>query len=207
MATGAGKTYTVVNASYRLLKHAGARRVLFLVDRNNLGKQARAEYARFETPDDFSKFAELYNVQRLTSTTLLDLASVVISTVQRLYAMLRGQELPAEDADPEFDDYDSITEAVELEYNAAIPPETFDLMRQRTGMPYEVDIEPSWAVEAALDPRALVDDGRSRTGLSIRVIGLSPSCPAADGDPRGAVPVVISGACYGTACRKLAGCD
>jgi type I restriction enzyme R subunit len=127
MATGAGKTYTVVNASYRLLEHAGARRVLFLVDRNNLGKQARAEYARFETPDDFSKFAELYNVQRLTSTTLLDSASIVISTVQRLYAMLRGEELPPEDDSPEFDDYD-INEAVELEYNAAIPPETFDLV-------------------------------------------------------------------------------
>jgi type I restriction enzyme R subunit len=117
----------VVNASYRLLKHAGARRVLFLVDRNNLGKQARAEYARFETPDDFSKFAELYNVQRLTSTTLLESASVVISTVQRLYAMLRGEELPPEDGEPEFDDYD-INEAVELEYNAAVPPETFDLI-------------------------------------------------------------------------------
>ncbi|MDQ2883110.1 MAG: DEAD/DEAH box helicase family protein [Actinomycetota bacterium] len=127
MATGAGKTYTVVNASYRLLKHAGARRVLFLVDRNNLGKQARAEYSRFETPDDFSKFADLYNVQRLTSTALLESASVVISTVQRLYAMLRGEELPAEDDDPEFDDY-NINEAVDLEYNAAIPPETFDLI-------------------------------------------------------------------------------
>jgi type I restriction enzyme R subunit len=126
MATGAGKTYTVVNASYRLLKYAGVRKGLFLVDRNNLGKQARAEYARFETPDDFSKFAELYNVQRLTSTTLLDSASVVISTVQRLYAMLRGQELP-EDEDPDFDDYD-IDEAIELEYNAAIPPETFELI-------------------------------------------------------------------------------
>jgi hypothetical protein len=53
-----------------------------------------------------------------------------------------------------------------------------------------VDIEPSWAVEAALDPRALVDDGRSRTGLSIRVIGLALSCPAANGDPHGAVLVV-----------------
>ena len=126
MATGAGKTYTVVNASYRLLKHAGARRVLFLVDRNNLDKQARAEYSRFETPDDFSKFSQLYNVQRLTSTTLLESASVVISTVQRLYAMLRGQELP-EDDDPDFDDY-NINEAVELEYNAALPPETFDLI-------------------------------------------------------------------------------
>ncbi|MGH3857860.1 MAG: DEAD/DEAH box helicase family protein, partial [Pseudonocardiaceae bacterium] len=127
MATGAGKTYTVVNASYRLLKHAGARRVLFLVDRNNLGRQAKAEYTRFETPDDHSKFAELYNVQRLTSTTLLDSASIVISTVQRLYRMLRGEELPPEDDDPDLDDYD-IDEAVDLGYNAAIPPETFDLV-------------------------------------------------------------------------------
>ena len=62
--------------------------------------------------------------------------------------------------------------------------------RRRTGARHEVDIEPSWAVEVALDPRALVDDGRSRTGLSIRVIGLAPSCPAMDGDPRGAVIVV-----------------
>jgi type I restriction enzyme R subunit len=127
MATGAGKTYTVVNASYRLRQHTGARRVLFLVDRNNLGKQAKAEYSRFETPDDFSKFAQLYNVQRLTSTTLLESASVVISTVQRLYAMLHGEEMPPEDDDPEFDDY-NIDEAVELEYNAALPPETFDLI-------------------------------------------------------------------------------
>lgn len=37
MATGAGKTYTVVAESYRLLKYAGANRILFLVDRNNLG--------------------------------------------------------------------------------------------------------------------------------------------------------------------------
>ena len=127
MATGAGKTYTVVSASYRLLKHAGARKVLFLVDRNNLGRQAKAEYTRFETPDDHAKFAELYNVQRLTSTTLLESASIVISTVQRLYAMLRGEELPPEEDDPEFDDYD-IDEAVELEYNATLPPETFDLI-------------------------------------------------------------------------------
>ncbi|MGH3719229.1 MAG: hypothetical protein ACRDRI_10420 [Pseudonocardiaceae bacterium] len=62
--------------------------------------------------------------------------------------------------------------------------------RRRTGVPHEVDIEPSWVVEAALDPRALVDDGRSRTGLSIRLIGLAPSCPAVDGDSRGAVLVV-----------------
>src|SRR5207245_3960842 len=35
MATGSGKTYTAVNFVYRLIKLAGARRVLFLVDRGN----------------------------------------------------------------------------------------------------------------------------------------------------------------------------
>jgi type I restriction enzyme R subunit len=39
MATGSGKTYTAVNFVYRLIKLAGARRVLFLVDRGNLGDQ------------------------------------------------------------------------------------------------------------------------------------------------------------------------
>ena len=40
MATGAGKTFTAANVCYRLVRHAGARRILFLVDRANLGRQA-----------------------------------------------------------------------------------------------------------------------------------------------------------------------
>ena len=38
MATGAGKTYTSCAFIYRLITYAGARRVLFLVDRANLGR-------------------------------------------------------------------------------------------------------------------------------------------------------------------------
>ena len=38
MATGSGKTYTAANISYRLIKHANASRILFLVDRANLGR-------------------------------------------------------------------------------------------------------------------------------------------------------------------------
>ena len=70
MATGAGKTFTAANAAYRLIKHAKASRVLFLVDRANLGRQTLKEFQQFSTPDDGRKFTELYNVQRLTSSKL-----------------------------------------------------------------------------------------------------------------------------------------
>jgi type I restriction enzyme, R subunit len=125
MATGAGKTFTMVTEAYRLLRHAGAKRVLFLVDRNNLGRQAQSEFENFKTPEDGTPFGELYNVQRLRSGVVLDSTHVVISTVQRLYRMLRGEELPDDERDD--DDY-QVDDAVEVEYSAAVPPETFDLV-------------------------------------------------------------------------------
>jgi type I restriction enzyme, R subunit len=90
MATGSGKTYTAVNFVYRLIKLAGARRVLFLVDRGNLGDQTLKEFQQFVTPDDGRKFTELYNVQHLQSAQLDHVSRVCISTIQRLYSMLRG---------------------------------------------------------------------------------------------------------------------
>lgn len=98
MATGSGKTFTAVNFVYRLIRHADARRVLFLVDRNNLGRQAHTEFTNFITPDDGRKFEDLYNIQHLTGKTIDPVNRVVISTIQRLYAMLRDEELE-EDAD------------------------------------------------------------------------------------------------------------
>ncbi len=89
MATGAGKTLTACAFTYRLIKHAGARNVLFLVDRANLGRQALAEFHQFVTPDTGRKFTELYNVQHLTSNQLDPVARVTICTIQRLYAILR----------------------------------------------------------------------------------------------------------------------
>ncbi|MDA0632532.1 DEAD/DEAH box helicase family protein [Nonomuraea sp. MCN248] len=128
MATGAGKTYTAVTSSYRLLKHAGAFRVLFLVDRNNLGKQALTEFTNYLTPDDGRKFSELFNVQRLAGSDMLGSSKVVISTVQRLYAMLKGRDVPSPDAEyEEYDSYD-VDEVVGVEYNPDVPPETFDLI-------------------------------------------------------------------------------
>ncbi|CAL9519818.1 DEAD/DEAH box helicase family protein [Streptomyces sp. enrichment culture] len=129
MATGAGKTYTVVNESYRLLKHAGAKRILFLVDRNNLGSQAATEFENFDTPDDGRKFTELYVVQRLAGDTVLGSAHVVVSTVQRLWLALTGRDVPSADSeDAALDRYDLVDEPVEVGYNADLPPESFDLI-------------------------------------------------------------------------------
>ena len=96
MATGSGKTFTAANVSYRLIKHADARRILFLVDRANLGRQTLKEFQGFTTPDDGRKFTELYNVQQLGSNTIDPVSRVAISTIQRVYSILRG--------DAEFDE-------------------------------------------------------------------------------------------------------
>ena len=126
MATGAGKTFTAVTSSYRLIKHANAARVLFLVDRNNLGEQAHDEFDRYVPRDDGRRFGEIYNVQRLAGSTVLGSTNVLISTIQRLYMLLQGQDIP--DADDDSDDEDETTSPVDVIYNADIPPETFDLI-------------------------------------------------------------------------------
>jgi len=126
MATGAGKTYTAVTSSYRLLKHGGFRRVLFLVDRNNLGDQTLREFQNYATPDDGRRFTELYNVDKLTGAGMVGSSHVVISTIQRVYAALHGRQVADVD-DPNIDDYTPDT-PVEVVYNQQMPPEAFDLV-------------------------------------------------------------------------------
>jgi len=128
MATGAGKTYTAANVAYRLIKEAGAKRILFLVDRSNLGRQTLTEFKQFSTPDDGRKFTELYNVQHLDTNRIDDVAKVTITTVQRLYSILRGEAV----FDPELEDA-SGSEAVpsrpvEVSYNPDVPIEHYDVI-------------------------------------------------------------------------------
>ncbi len=132
MATGSGKTFTAVNFVYRLIKHAKAKRVLFLVDRNNLGRQTFKEFDQFVTPDDGRKLTELYNVQHLQSNVLDDVSKVHITTIQRLFSMLCGE--------PEFDPENeeaSLWETggaldsqppKEVCYNPRIPVEYYDFI-------------------------------------------------------------------------------
>lgn len=126
MATGAGKTFTAVTSAYRLIKYAGASRVLFLVDRNNLGEQAESEFANYVPRDDGRRFGEIYNVQRLAGRTVLGSTNVAISTIQRLYLLLQGQDVP--DTDDDSDGDEELTAPVDVAYNPLIPPETFDLI-------------------------------------------------------------------------------
>lgn len=129
MATGSGKTYAAVNSVYRLIKNAKARRVLFLVDRKTLGEQALNEFRQFSTPDDGRKFTELYNVQHMTSNTLDKSCMVCISTIQRMYSMLKGEEIDEELEDQSSFEYEPIdTEPLEIEYNPDIPIEYFDFI-------------------------------------------------------------------------------
>ncbi|MFQ5681909.1 MAG: DEAD/DEAH box helicase family protein [Candidatus Binatia bacterium] len=130
MATGSGKTFTAVNFSYRLIKNAGARRVLFLVDRGNLGEQTFKEFDQFVSPVNNYKFTEEFIVQHLKRNVLDDSSRVVISTVQRLYSMLKGEAEPPPDLDDlRIDAAESLyKEPLPVEYNPSLPIETFDFI-------------------------------------------------------------------------------
>ena len=128
MATGSGKTYTAISSIYRLLKHADAKRVLFLVDTRNLGEQAEQEFMAYVPGDDNRKFTELYNVQRLKSSFVARDSQVCISTIQRVYSLLKGQELDesAEETNPE--ELVQPKQPMPVVYNENIPPEFFDFI-------------------------------------------------------------------------------
>lgn len=130
MATGVGKTYTAVSFIYWLIKIAGAKRVLFLVDRKNLGEQTEKEFQQYVTPDDGRKFTELYNVQLLSSNTIAPVNKVCITTIQRLYSMLRGEaEFEAENEEKsQFDDLEENQNPKDVVYNSKIPLEMFDFI-------------------------------------------------------------------------------
>ena len=130
MATGAGKTFTACNFSYRLIKHAGAKRILFLVDRSNLGRQTLTEFQQFSPPGEGENFDKLYITQHLQRNNIDRNSKVVITTIQRLYSMLRGEEL--DEADEEASSFEvwknADGEIPPVGYNSAIPIETFDFI-------------------------------------------------------------------------------
>ena len=129
MATGAGKTFTAITSVYRLLKFGGAKRILFLVDTRNLGKQAHQEFMAYTPPDDGRKFTELYNVQRLASPTIDPHSQVCISTIQRMYSILSGEPIDESAEDISLNEVQQTKNQEKLvHYNPAVPIETFDFI-------------------------------------------------------------------------------
>lgn len=128
MATGAGKTYTAITNTYRLLKFAKAKRILFLVDTKNLGEQAETEYKNYQPYDCTSKLSELYNIQRIQTSNIPSDTQICISTIQRLYSMLKGEIATfAEGTDDEVEKSTFGTPR-EVIYNKDYPPEFFDFI-------------------------------------------------------------------------------
>lgn len=131
MATGSGKTFTACTVAYRLIKYAGAKRILFLVDRGNLGRQTVNEFQQFTTPDDGRKFTDLYNVQMLGPAGIDPVWKVTVSTIQRLYSQLSNNDHFDDEAD-EYSGYEgsagSSTAALPVTYNPRIPIESFDFV-------------------------------------------------------------------------------
>ncbi|WNB76414.1 type I restriction endonuclease subunit R [Methylomonas koyamae] len=129
MATGSGKTYTAITAMYRLLKFGEAKRILFLVDTRNLGEQAEQEMMSYLPNDDNRKFTELYSVQRLQSSYVAKDSQVCISTIQRLYSILKGEELDSslEDINPA-EQLTKPKQPMPVVYNDKVPLEFFDFI-------------------------------------------------------------------------------
>lgn len=130
MATGAGKTFTAITAVYRLLKFTGVNRVLFLVDTKGLGEQAEREFLAYRPNDDNRSFSELYGVRRLKSSFIPSDAHVCISTIQRMYSILRGEELDESAEQESLNENPSVDRQSpkEVVYNAKYPPEFFDVI-------------------------------------------------------------------------------
>jgi type I restriction enzyme R subunit len=129
MATGSGKTFTAITFIYRLLKFANAKRILFLVDTKNLGEQAEGEFRSYTANDDNRLFTELYGVTRLSSSFIPNDSQVYISTIQRMYSILKETELDesAELENPNETRFEA-KEPVPVGYNEKVPIEFFDFI-------------------------------------------------------------------------------
>ena len=124
LATGAGKTYTACLAAYRMLSYTPTRRVLFLVDRNNLGKQAEGEFGTFRLTENGEAFNTIFTVNRLRSSSIPSDSNVVISTIQRLFSFLKGETIEDNDEDDE----NEPAEEVILPPNPDLPHDYFDII-------------------------------------------------------------------------------
>ena len=124
LATGAGKTYTACLAAYRLLSYTPMRRILFLVDRNNLGKQAEGEFGTFRLTENGDAFNTIFTVNRLRSSSIPSDSNVIISTIQRLFSFLKGDTIDDDDED----EGNEPAEEIILPPNPNLPHDYFDLI-------------------------------------------------------------------------------
>lgn len=128
LATGAGKTYTACLAAYRMLNYCRAKRVLFLVDRTNLGVQAETEFSKFRRTENGNRFSDSYVVERITSPKISTSSEVVICTIQRLFSVLTGYEDESLNEDENKESTSQVGHEVKVPENPKLPRDFFDLI-------------------------------------------------------------------------------
>lgn len=132
LATGSGKTYLACLASYRLLNYTSTKRILFLVDRNNLARQTESEFSQFNMTENKKEMNALYDIKRLRHEGDIK-GDIVISTIQKLFAIMTGQALSDDDEDAEDERLSEAAEkkddtVIQLGDDLTIPPDYFQLI-------------------------------------------------------------------------------
>lgn len=133
LATGSGKTYLACLAAYRLSNYTPAKRVLFLVDRNNLARQTETEFSLFDRTEKADTMNNIYQINRLKSVKDAN-GDIVISTIQKLFAVLTGQTIVDDDEDKEdektfsFNDTEKEQKQIELGENLKLSPDHFQFI-------------------------------------------------------------------------------
>ena len=132
LATGSGKTYLACLASYRMLNYTPVKRVLFLVDRNNLARQTESEFSLFDRTENGHALSALYQINRLRKPEDIN-GQVVISTIQKLFAVLTGQAISddnedAEDENLNRDNEKALKEVIQLGNDLKLPPDFFQFI-------------------------------------------------------------------------------
>ncbi len=132
LATGSGKTYLACLASYRMLNYTPVKRVLFLVDRNNLARQTESEFSLFDRTENGHALSSLYQINRLRKPEDIN-GQVVISTIQKLFAVLTGQSISddnedAEDENSNRDNEKALKEVIQLGNDLKLPSDFFQFI-------------------------------------------------------------------------------
>lgn len=128
LATGAGKTFTACMLAYRMLAYTPMKRVLFLVDRNNLGVAAKTELQTFKLTESGKPLSEIFGVEHLSNQLLSSRTNIVISTIQRLFSKLSGNDNNLSEIDEDTGSSSDDDKPVELPINPSLPPDYFDLI-------------------------------------------------------------------------------
>lgn len=102
MATGTGKTRTVLGMIYRFLKTGRFRRILFLVDRTSLGEQASDVFREVKL-EDLMTLDDIYNIKSLEDKGIDRETRIQVATVQ---SMVKRILYNNEDTMPAVSDFD-----------------------------------------------------------------------------------------------------